>query len=358
MMKKLSLVLVALMLITLVETADAQSEFKIVKEVKTTSVKNQQQAGTCWAYATISFLETELLRMDKGEFDLSEMYVVNKAYQDKAKNYVRLHGNAVFSQGGQAHDVTNAIKISGIIPEKNYRGLNYGTENHIHSEMEAVLKGMLENIVKNKNKKLTTVWDDAIEAVLNVYLGEIPEKIEYKNNKFTPMEFTKEIALNMDDYIEITSYTDHPFYEKYVLKIPDNWSSDLYYNVPLNELMDIMEYAITKGYSVCWDGDVSGNFKRREGYATLENEKEITQEIRQEYFDNYTATDDHLMHLTGIAKDENGKKYFKTKNSWSANSKYDGYWFMSFPFVELNTVAIMIHKDALPKGIKTKLGLY
>ncbi len=343
--------------------------FKIINEIKTTPVKSQGRSGTCWAFATTSFIETELLRLGFDEMDLSEMFTVRYKLMSMAKNYIRYHGKTNFGEGGQAHDLLNVVKEYGFVPEKTYTGKNIGLDIHNHGEMSAVLIGMLDGILKKKSGKLTPKWDDAIESVLDTYLGIPPQNFKYKNKKYTPVTFRKKTGFNADDYIEITSYTHKPFYERFILELPDNWSNGEYYNVPVNELIKIMDNAIKNGYSVCWDGD-SGkdNFLRKEGYAVIpdeksisggpEKEKVITQEMRQKAFDNFDVTDDHLMHIVGIAKDQNGTKFYYTKNSWGTkNKKYNGYWYMSEQYVKLKTIAIMVHKESIPKEIREKLGV-
>lgn len=352
-----------------------------------TAVKDQSATGTCWSYATTSFIESELLRITQDTFDLSEMYFARKAYEAKALQFVRLHGTANFGQGGQAHDVMNVIRKHGLLTEAAYSGLANGQTKPSHSELEAVLTAMVGAIAKNPAGKLSPEWMNAISGVLDVYLGKVPDV--FGNPKTTPLEFAGKI--NPDNYIEITSYTHHPYYSSFALEIPDNWSGDLYFNVPLNDLVTIMDYALSKGYSIVWDGDVSDKgFSHKNGVAvvpevSIENlpaterskwdkltekerkaqlysfikpvpEKIITDEIRQAAFDNYSATDDHLMHITGTVTDQNGKRYFRTKNSWAADSNGDGgYLNISEAFIRLNTIAIMIHKDAIPKDISKKL---
>lgn len=366
-MKKVSINIIVLVLLfsqiittgLLAQIGKGNYKFTKVKEIKSTSVKDQNKSGTCWSFAAISFIESELFRMGKGEYDLSEMYTVRHAYLSKAWNYVRLHGHTIFGAGGQAHDVTNAIKEFGIVPENIYPGLNYGEEQHFHGELDGVLKGIVKAVVNNKDKKITPVWKNSFIATLDAYLGTLPENFEFNGKTYTPKSFAVDhLEFNVDDYIELTSYSHHPYYEKFILEIPDNWSNDLYYNVTLDDMMNIIDNAFNEGFSVCWDGDISGDFSRRNGYAKLPDEsKKVTMEMRQKAFDNYTSTDDHLMHLTGIAKDQHGTKFYITKNSWNTDNSYDGYWYMSESFLRMNTVAIMIHKDALPKDIRKKLGL-
>lgn len=225
--------------------------------IKTTPVKNQAKTGTCWCFATVSFLETELLRMNKGEYDLSEMYLVRNAYPLKARNYVFQMGDANFGQGGQAHDVFNGIKTIGLVPEEIYKGMNAGEVKHNHGEMVSVLSGMLKGVTANKGGKISPLWMDAFQSVLDVYLGKNPETFNYKGKSYTPVSFASELGINPNDYIELTSYTHHPFYEKFRLEIPDNWSGGTYYNLPMDELMLVINNALKSGYSVVWDGDVS-----------------------------------------------------------------------------------------------------
>jgi bleomycin hydrolase len=341
-------------------------DFTLTKTIKTSTVKSQDRTGTCWSYATISFIETEALRMGKPELDLSEMFMARHAYTDKAIKYVRYHGNANFSQGGQAHDVMNVIRKHGISTEEAYPGLNYGSTAHNHSELEGLLKGMLDGFMKTSNNKLSTAWLAAFNAAIEVYLGKTPAEINFQGKKYTPVSFAKDIVgINPDDYIELTSYAIYPYYKKADLEVPDNWSHDLYYNVPIDDLMAIMNHALNNGYSVCWDGDVSEeDFNREQGTAAIslkESDGILTdgiEKMRQLTFDNHTTTDDHLMHITGLATDKNGTVFYLTKNSWGDKSnKYGGYLYMSNSFVQLKTVAIMVHKDAIPKDLRKKLGI-
>jgi bleomycin hydrolase len=346
-------------------------EFNMIYEVATTPVKSQGRSGTCWVFALTSFVETELIRMNKGEHDLSEMYFVRRKLLPMAEKHIRYHGNSNFGQGGQGHDVLNSIRDYGIVPEEVYSGMNIGEDVHNHGELDAVIQGMLKGIIKKQGGKLTPRWKEAVVSVLNVYLGTPPEEFTYNEQKYTPESFANGLGFNPDDYIEITSYIHHPFYEKFKIELPDNWSGADYYNIPIDELIEVIDYALKNGYSVAWDGD-SGrdHFYRKECYAVIpvddspeevtepEEEKVITQEMRQETFDNFETTDDHLMHLTGIAENQNGTKFYYTKNSWGTKDrKYDGFWYMSESYVRLKTIAILIHKDAILALIKNKLGL-
>lgn len=354
--------------------------FKMVNEVKRTSVKNQARTGTCWDFATVSFLESELIRMGKGEYDLSEMFIVRNAYPLKAIQYIRMHGMANHSEGGQSHDVLDRIRENGIVPESVYNGMNINENKHNHGEMGAVLKGMLDGILKRSGRYVTPRWLEAYNAVLDVYMGKIPEKFEYNGKSYTPKTFRDELGINLDDYVEFTSYSIYPYYKQCRLDIPDNWSyNDKYYNVPMEDLEAIVDNAIKNGYSVAWDGDVSekefdGNEK---GYAIIPEkawddktkkeqdedikapvkEKVITPEMREATFDNFSTTDDHLMHLVGIAKDQVGTKFYLIKNSWGTDRKYDGYLYMSESYFRLKTVCFMVHKDAVPAELRAKLKL-
>ena len=392
------LAIVGIIVISLVGSGYSQNNtsgyvFTTLKEVKTTPVKNQQSTGTCWSFATTSYLETELLRLGLPEYDLSEMFFARMAYADKANLYVRYNGTNNFGQGGQAHDVLNVVKRFGFATEDAYPGKNYGSNDHNHGELEANLKAIVDATIKKEGGKITSAWSVAYNAILDTYLGKVPIEMSIGDKKLNTKTFYESTGLNLDDYVEVTSFNHHPFYQKFILEIPDNWSHEQYYNVPLDELMSIMEYALMNGYSVCWDGDVSEKgFAYKKGVAIIPagkvedlkntdmsrwtevSEKDrlsqmytfdkpvpeinVTQENRQLNFDNQTSTDDHLMHLTAIATDQNGTKYYYTKNSWGTdNHIYNGYLYMSDSYVRMKTIAILIHKDAIPVAIAMKLGI-
>jgi len=369
-------------------------KFDDVFVLPATEVENQHRSGTCWSFSTLSFLESEMLRLGKPEVDLSEMFIVWHTYSEKAKKHVRLHGNLNFAAGGAFHDVTNMIEEYGIVPESAYNGLKYGEEKHVHGEMDRVLRDFVDAVVENKNRKLSTSWHEAFQSTLDSYLGEIPQKFEYKGETFSPLGFAENyVGLNMDDYVELTSYTHHPFYSKFILEVPDNWSWDEVYNVPVNELEEIIDYSLINGYTIAWAADVSekgfktsnkgiavlpaapeedmsdaeisrweslsDSEKERELYQLDERvpELEVTQEMRQVAFDNFQTTDDHGMHIIGIAKDQDGKTFYKVKNSWGDYNKYNGYFYASKPYVNYKTMCIMVHKDAIPQQIRDKLEL-
>ncbi|NOQ25921.1 MAG: aminopeptidase [Bacteroidales bacterium] len=368
-------------------------EFEIIKELKSTSVKNQFRSGTCWSFAGNSFLESELIRMGKPELDLSEAWIIRHSYSDKAIDYVRWQGNLNFGGGGGFNDITNAIKKYGLVTEEVYAGLNYGTDKFVHSELDAVLLGYMEQVIKNKNKELSTAWHYGFNGILDAYLGENIESFKYEGKDFTPKIFATDfLGLNPDDYIEVTSFSHHPYYSEFILEIPDNWALDAVYNVQLNDIIDIIDNSIEMGYTVAWGGDVSDEgFSWNHGVAIIpdviyeetsgtdkerltgltEEEKdeiiysfekplkelEITPELRQKEFDNYNITDDHAMHIVGIAKDQNGNKYYKVKNSWDTTNIYNGFLFMSETYIKYKMTDMMIHKDVVPKSIAKKLGL-
>ncbi|HBO26465.1 MULTISPECIES: aminopeptidase C [Culturomica] len=395
-MKKItSLVLMLALALSVYAQDNKEAEgykFTELKRLPATSVKSQDRAGTCWSWSTISFLETEMMRLGKDSVSLSPMFIVWHTYNEKADKYVRMHGKLNFGQGGASADVTWAIKNYGIVPLEVYKGLNYGEDVHVHGELDGILKAYLDVVVSNPNRKLSTAWKRGYDGVLDAYLGEIPEKFTYKGKEYTPMSFYKEATgLNMDDYISLTSFTHHPFYTQFALEVPDNWIGEMSYNIPLDELMDVLDKAIDKGYSFSWGSDVSERGFSRDGIAIVPTadikdmsnaeitkwvalskkekdaqlykfdkpgkEKEITQEMRQEAFDNYQTQDDHGMHVVGKAVDQAGNKYFVVKNSWGDYNKYHGYLYVSYPFLAYKTTSIMIHKDALPKDLKKKLGI-
>ena len=365
-------------------------QFTDVKLLKTTPVKNQSSSGTCWSFAGTAFLESELLRQGKPEVDLSEMFIVRHAYIEKAEKYVRMHGTINFGGGGSTLDVLDIIKKYGIVPEEAYKGLNYGLDIHRHGELDAVLEAYVKAVITNKNRKLTPSWKEGYIAILDAYLGKEPETFTYQGKEYTPKTFFDSLGLNLDDYISITSFTHHPFDQPFAVEVPDNWAWGLSYNVPLEDFSRIMKNSIDKGYTIFWASDVSERgFLYNKGYAIVpddkvkdmsdsekarwtklseeekqkeskeksKKEKLITQEVRQEAFDNYETTDDHGMQIVGTAVDQNGNKYYKVKNSWGTDNDYDGYFYASEPFVLYKTISYVVNKNAIPKDIQKRLNL-
>ena len=389
--------IVAIMLIISVMLVKAQEKqegfvFTTVKELPITPVKNQSRSGTCWAFSGVGMIEAELLRTGKGAYDLSEMFVVNKSYTDKGDKYVRLHGFLNYAQGGSFYDVLYVFEHYGAIPGELYRGLNYGDTIHIHGELEQSSFAFVKSIVSNSNGKLSPVWKKAHQAIIDAYLGEIPETFTYNGKEYTPKSFGESLGLKMEDYVSLTSYLHEPFYTLFALEIQDNWRWALSYNIPIDELMQVFAYAIDKGYTIAWASDVSERGFTRDGIAVMPDieyfetkgsdqdrwvglsrldreakirdllkgpckEIEVTQEMRQEAYDNYETTDDHGMLIYGIAKDQTGKNYYMVKNSWGTESKYKGFWYASESFIAYKTMNIVLHKDAIPTAIKKKLGL-
>ena len=370
-------------------------EFTVVKENPITSIKNQNRAGTCWCYSSLAFIESELLRMGKGEYDFSEMYIVHNTYLDRADKAVRTHGDASFSQGGSFYDVIYGMEAFGLVPEAEMRpGVMYGDTLSNHNELSAVSDAIVAAIAKGKHQSLQKgndgkpLWKKAIQAVHDIYLGERPEKFTYNGKEYTPASFYKSTGLKASDYVSLTSYTHHPFYSSFVLEIQDNWRWAQSYNLPIDELMEVFDNAIMNGYTIAWGSDVSENGFTRDGVAVLPDsekaqelsgsdmarwlrlspaekkltskpqpQKWCTQEERQQAYDNWETTDDHGMQIYGIAKDQEGNEYYMVKNSWGKSGKYEGIWYASKAFARYKTMNIVVHKDALPKHIAKKLGL-
>ena len=362
-------------------------EFTTVKENPITSVKNQNRSGTCWCFSALSFIESEILRTKGIETDLSEMFVVGKSYRDRAVKYVRLDGHLNFAAGSSFGDVLHVIDDYGIVPQSAMNGMNYGSALPEQNELDAALKGYVSAIATNPNKKLTTAWLNGFDGIVEAYLGEYPETFTVDGKEYTPESYRDFLGINMDDYVNITSFTHYPFYEQFIIEVPDNWRWDSAYNVPMDEMMEIMFNAIEKGYTVAWGSDVSETGFTRNGLAValeeakattgsdqerwvgkadapkeevkaaLPAEVTVTQEMRQEGYDRKTTTDDHGMHIYGLAKDQNGTNYFMVKNSWGETGKYNGIWYASETFVKFKTLNIVVHKDALPKNIAKKLGI-
>jgi len=375
----------------------SEYQFTKISELDATPVENQNRTGTCWSFSSLSFFESELIRMNKGQLNLSEMFIVRNAYIGKAINYLRMYGTFNFGQGGAFHDIPWVINRYGIVPESEYKGLNYGSETHLHEEMESMLSAMVKELSKKpQGGKLTTNWLKAYEGVVDAYLGDLPGNLDdfkftVDGKEYNPKSYADELGLNMKDYISLTSYTHHPFYEQFVLEVQDNWALQSSYNLPLDELMRVMEEGVNNGYTFAWGADVSEKgFSARDALAILPADEStiekkgqddkyfnsagaekisnafmmpveewvVNQEERQIAFDSQETTDDHGMHITGLYTDQNGTKYFKVKNSWGTNyNDCDGYFYASFPYVRYKTMNILIHKNAIPKDIKKKLGI-
>ncbi|RPH25287.1 MAG: aminopeptidase [Bacteroidales bacterium] len=367
--------------------------FTPVKEIQHTPIRNQSSTSTCWIFSSLGFLEAEILRVGKPEIDLSEMYISKNTYFDKADRYVRMQGTINYAGGGSFWDVIETIKKYGITTEEAFKGLNYGEDRHVHGELDEATKAYLDAIIKNPNRKLSTAWKKGLEGIFNAYLGENPKSFSFNGKDYTPSTFAASLGLNLDDYVFITSFSHHPFYKQFILEVPDNWAQKGAYNLPIDEFGQIFDYAVDNGYTVAWASDISEKgFSYKNGVAVVPDvnvvdmsdsdkakwtnltdkekdaqlytfdkpcfEKTITQEFRQVGFDNLQTTDDHGMLIVGTAKDQNGKVYFKIKNSWgTAGSKYNGYFYASKAFLLYKTTSIMVNKNSIPKPIAVKLGL-
>ena len=405
-MKKFFVLALGLMLATGAMAAEAKPkkqadqpegiQFTVVKENPITSIKNQNRAGTCWCYSSLAFIESELLRMGKGEYDFSEMFLVHNTYLDRADKAVRTHGDVSFAQGGSFYDVIYGMEAFGLVPEAEMRpGVMYGMELSNHNELTAVSDAVVAAIAKGKLRSLQVspdgemLWKKAIEAIHDIYLGVRPEKFTYEGVEYTPKSFYESMGLNASDYVSLTSYTHHPFYSTFALEIPDNWRWAYSYNLPIDELMEVFDNAIMNGYTVAWGSDVSEDGFTREGTAILPDvdkasaeldgsdmakwlkmteaerkskpmavaQKWVSQEERQRAYDNRETTDDHGMLIYGIAKDQKGTEYYMVKNSWGEAGTYKGIWYASKAFVRYKTMNIIVHKDAIPAEIRAKLNL-
>jgi bleomycin hydrolase len=360
-------IILLVFLFTISTHVTGQYEFKTEKRINCTSIKSQAKTGTCWSFATTSFLESELIRMGMDDINLSEMFIVRNIYKDKAMNYVMRQGKANFSQGSLSHDLIRMAETKGLVTEEAYSGLMAGDIKYDHSEMEKGLKGFLDGI--RKSKVLSDKWKNAFNGILDSYMGPAPAQFKYEDKSYTPTTFSEFTKLKTDDYISITSFSHHPFYEQFILEIPDNYSNGSFYNIPLDEMTSIIDYALLAGYSIAWDGDVSEKgFSAKNGIAVLPedigredlftmpgSEISVSQENRQSNFENYSTTDDHLMHIVGIALDQKGNKYYITKNSWGEISNYKGFLYISESYIKMKTVSIMLHKDGLPENSSKKL---
>lgn len=389
----LLLITMAIMPLAAQEKESETNQFTVVKELPITPVRDQANSGTCWSYSAIGFIEAEMLRVGKPETDLSDMFPVSMSYRDKADRYVRLHGMLNYSQGGSFYDVLYVLKHYGIVPEEVMTGLNYGTKKNSHSELANASKAYLDAVIKNPNGRLSTSWKQAHAAIIASYLGEVPTQFTYQGKTYTPKSYAATLGLNFDDYVSLTSYTHHPFYTQFPLEIEDNWRWSSSWNIPIEELIQVMNNAIDKGYPIAWGADVSEVGFNRDGIGVLADIEAIetagsdqarwiglsyserqaairkmindpncpeikpTQEYRQECYDNYTLTDDHGMVIYGKAKNQAGRPFFMVKNSWGEAGAYKGIWYVSEAYVAGRTMNIVVHKDAIPSTIKAKLGI-
>ncbi len=367
--------------------------FTTIKEVPITSVKNQARSGTCWNYSTLSFFEAEILKKNKKTYDLCEMFVCNKNYMDRAVTKVRMHGDAQFSQGGSAYDVLYVLQTYGICPEDAMPlpGTMYGDTLNNFNQFFEVMEPYVDAVSHSTAKTLNPAWKNGLQGILDAYLGKCPEEFTYEGKKYTPMTFAKSLGLDFDDYVTVTSFTHHPFYTSFAVEVQDNWRQPGSYNLPIEEVAKIIDNAIEQGYTIAWGGDVSEDGFTRQGLALLydtENsdqtgsdmahwlkltaaekmskirslgvnlvESEVSQEKRQEEYDNWTLTDDHGMLIYGIAKDQTGREYYMVKNSWGVTGDYNGTWYMSKNFILAKLMDFMVNKNAIPKDIRKKLGI-
>ncbi len=392
-MNKKLIIAAALCLLPGVSFAQAEKKdstvFTVVKENPITPVKDQNQSGTCWAYSSLGFLESELLRMGKGEHDLCESFLVYHTYMDRADKAIRTHGDVSFSQGGSFYDAIYCLKNYGIVPQDAMPapGTPYGDSLFNFNQLSNVTTAYVEAIAKSNAKKINPVWKKDLNCMYENYFGKLPEKFTYKGKEYTPQSYAKSLGLNPDDYVSLTSFTHYPFYSKFIIEVQDNWRWAESYNLPLDEFMEVMDQAVRNGYSFAWGADVSEKGFSRQGIATVpdtkatadktgsdaarwtgtngkgvtpadaKGEKVITQEMRQLGYDNWETTDDHGMIIYGLAKDQNGKEYFMMKNSWGVFGPYKGLWYVSKPYVAYKTMNILINKHAIPAKIAKKLGL-
>jgi aminopeptidase C len=373
---------------------DNKPVFTVVKELPITSIKDQNRSGTCWDYSTLSYFEAEILKKSGKTYDLCEAFVANKTYLDRAVQVVRLHGDCQFAQGGSAYDVLYAIQNYGICPEDAMPapGSMQGDSLFNFNEFFSIMEPYVNAVARNKANKISPQWKVGLQGILDAYLGKCPESFTYEGKTYTPQTFAKSLGLDWNDYVSITSYTHHPFYTSFPVEVQDNWRNPLSYNLPMDEMMRVIDNALAEGYTVAWGGDVSEDGFTRQGLAysidtkateslqgsdmarwlklSSAKKRDIleelgctvpeltpTQEMRQQRYDNWELTDDHGMLIYGIAKDQNGKEYYMVKNSWGETGEYKGTWYMTKAFIAANTMDYMVNKNAIPKDIRKKLGL-
>lgn len=365
--------LITLALLTFAFSVAAQKyEFKTIKEIDAEPVQAQGITGTCWSFSSTSFLEAEIIRIKGKKIDLSEMYNVRHTYPKKAWNYLMRQGKAQFGEGGLNHDVINSAKIAGLVPQTVFSGYTHGATKYDHSKMVEELEVLMKKYA-NPEVKLDPKWKTEVNAILDQYIGSEVSEFLFEGKKYTPKSFLAMTQLKLDDYVTISSFTHEPFYNKFILDVPDNFSNESFYNLPLDEFINNIDFALEKGYTLALDADVSEKtFSSKYGIAVIpENDKDnelilteiksekiITPEFRQQEFENYNTTDDHLMHIVGIVKDQKNNKYYKVKNSWGKDEKYignGGYIYMSVPYMKLKAISVLVHKDALTKKTKKAL---
>lgn len=357
---------------------DKHYHFNTIIDLEHTDVRNQASSGTCWSYSTNSFLESEMMRMGKQPIELAQIYSARCVYTDKGDAYVRMHGAISWGDGGECHDVLNMYAKYGAVPQDVYTGLQYGTTKNKFAEMQAILKSMLDAVVSNPNGKLTPSWKKAYNDVLDSYLGAMPQKFTWDGRSYTPKSFAAErVGIHPEDYVEISSFLTSPYYKKSTLMVPDNWAFERVYNVQMYDLTDIIDNALNKGFTVAWATDVSEKyFSWKNGIAYVpekdyedmddsekkymfdgpKEERMITPEKRQIAFDNYETTDDHGMHIVGMAEDQYGRKYYKVKNSWGDKNDYKGYIYVTKAYVRYKTTAILLHKNGVPNRLRERMG--
>jgi bleomycin hydrolase len=351
--------------------------FTTIVSAEATPVENQANSGTCWSYATNSFLESEMIKAGKAPVHLAKIFIARCAYVERSENYVRMHGNASWGDGGEPHDVINMTAKYGAIPESVYTGLHYGTSANDFGEFEAVLKSMLDAVVTKKNETLTPVWKEAVTKVIDTYLGDVPATFTWEGKSYTPQTFAKEVVgINPNDYLEFMSVSNVPAYTKGMLMVPDNWAYVWDWNVPMADITTIIDSALKAGYTVSWGADVSEPYfsfkngiafvpavdtkelsprERANLFSSPQPELTITPELRQQAFDNYSTTDDHDMQITGLAKDQHGKEYYIVKNSWGTDNIHQGYLYVTKAYVQYKTTVFMVNKKAVPASIREKL---
>lgn len=363
-----------------VASAQVDSKSNVKEEILFTVIQNnahghvedQCQTGTCWSFATVSFLEAEAMRIKKMNVDLSEMVNPRYMYSKKVDSYVRFQGKQQLGPGGLSHDAIQVMREYGVVPESAFSGFVQGTTTYNHNVLDAYMESIAQLVLEKKLNESNPEWKAGVETLLDTYIGELPKQFEYNGKKYTPAAFRDELGLNPDDYVMLTSFSHHPFYTSFVLEVPDNWSKGQYYNLPIQELQNVADHALKAGFTIAWDADVSEPgfsfknnmallpqvpFKKEEIFTQKPNEIQVTQASRQADFDSFATTDDHLMHIVGTSKDQWGNAYYITKNSWGEKNSAKGYQHVSQAYFKGKTVCMVVHKDALPAEVRKKMGV-